>query len=96
VCQERTVLKFTQRQFVGISSEERLRLRPNLLQHWTTSMRASLGSISPTSREQLLIDMEQLAKEDAALDLADLMMIADLRLMELAAESRKAQLAKAR
>ena len=87
------MLKLSQQQLTGIAAEERLRLRQHLLQHWAVSMRASLGAVSLTSREQLLIDMEELAKEDVALDLADLIMIADLRLMEMAADSRKVQLA---
>lgn len=89
------MLKFTERQMFGIAMAERRRLRPSLLQHWSASLRASFDAVGPEHGEQVILEVEQLAADNASLDLADLMMIADLRLMALASESRKSRLASA-
>lgn len=80
----------------AFKDDARGKLRPALLAHWFEEMRTSGDLVGPQTREQVLRDVEVLAAEDPSLDLADLMMIADLRLVALAGEVRTARAAEGR
>jgi hypothetical protein len=85
------MLEITEGQMIAIAADARARLRPTLLQHWFEGMRTSGDVVGPDLREQVIREVEELAAGDPELDLADLMMIADLRLVSIAGEVRRAR-----
>jgi hypothetical protein len=89
------MLTITDGVMTAFKDDARRKLRASLLTHWYEDMRTSGDLVGPEGREQVIREVEALAAEDPSLDLADLMMIADLRLVALANEVRNARATKA-
>jgi hypothetical protein len=87
------MLRISEGTMDALRDEARRNLRPSLLAHWFEDLHTSGDAVGPDGREEVLREVEALAVEDPELGLDDLMMIADLRLVALAGEVRKAQLA---
>lgn len=78
-------------QLQAIAADARIQLRTALRRHWRALLPGPADAVGEAVCEQLLDETQQLADEDPTLDLADLMMIADLQLVALANERRGAQ-----
>lgn len=86
------MLKISEGTMAAFKDDARRNLRYSLLAHWLDDLRTSGEAVGPEGREQVLREVEDAAAEDPELGLDDLMMIADLRLVALAGEVRKAQI----
>lgn len=82
------MLTISTESMAALQARDRRNLRSVLLNHWAEKLRLSGEVVGPTGREQVLREIEALARDDPSLDNADLMFAADLSLVDLANQVR--------